>query len=61
MKFFRNSIRNAPYNVLNFIEWFIVKDLDIRNVKDLYFYKIHTLHMIANYFSDNLWLISIFA
>ena len=33
MKFFRNSIRNAPYRAPNFIEWLIVKDLDIRNVK----------------------------
>ena len=33
MNFFRNSIRNAPYSAPNFIEWFIVKDLDIRNVK----------------------------
>ena len=33
MKFFRNSTRNAPYSATNFIEWFIVKDLDIRNVK----------------------------
>ena len=33
MKFLRNSIGNAPYNAPNFIEWFIVKDWDIRNVK----------------------------
>ena len=33
MKFFRNSTRNAPYSAPNFIEWLIVKDLDIRNVK----------------------------
>ena len=33
MKFFRNSIRNAPYHAPNFTEWFIVKDLDIRKIK----------------------------
>ena len=33
MEIFRNSIRNASYSASNFIEWFIVKDLDIRNVK----------------------------
>ena len=33
MKFFRNSIRNAPYIVPDFIELFIAKDLDIRNGK----------------------------
>ena len=33
MKFFKDSIRNAPYNAPNFIECFIVKDLDISNVK----------------------------
>ena len=33
MKFFRNSISNAPYSASNFVEWFIVKDLDIKNVK----------------------------
>ena len=29
MEFFRNSIRYASYSVPNFIEWFIMKDLDI--------------------------------
>ena len=33
MKLFRNSIRNAPYIVPDFIELFIAKDLDIRNGK----------------------------
>ena len=33
MKFFRNSIRNAPYSAPNFIEWFILKELDIKKVK----------------------------
>ena len=30
---FRNSIRNALCSAPSFIEWFILKDLDIRNVK----------------------------
>ena len=33
MNLFRNSIRSTSYSAANFIEWFIVKDLDIRNVK----------------------------
>ena len=33
MKFFRKSIRNALYSAPNFIEWFIVKNLDFFLVK----------------------------
>ena len=58
---FQNSIRNASYSAPIFIEWFIVKDLDIRNVKywgshlKFYFFHQNKENDISRGNNDNNW------